>query len=71
MTLIQIKLIEGVLTDPQKRAIVERVTEAMVEIQGEGMRKTVWCVVEEVASGAWGIAGETLTTDDVKALARG
>jgi 4-oxalocrotonate tautomerase len=34
------------------------------------MRRTIWCIVEEVASGDWGVGGRTLTADDVKALAR-
>jgi 4-oxalocrotonate tautomerase len=71
MPLIQVKVIEGVFTAPQKQEIVARLTDAMVEIEGENMRQVTWCVVEEVASGEWGIGGQTLTTDDVKALARG
>jgi 4-oxalocrotonate tautomerase len=71
MRLIQVKVIEGVFTAPQNREIVERLTDAMVEIDGENMRQLTWCVVEEVASGDWGIGGQTLTADDVKALARG
>jgi len=30
-----------------------------------------WCVVEEVRSGDWGIAGTPLTTTDLKNLAAG
>lgn len=71
MSLIQVKLIEGVFTASQKREIIERLTETMVEIEGEIMRRHIWCVVEEVASGEWGVGGQTLTGDDVKALARG
>lgn len=70
MALIQVKLLEGVFTAPQKQEIIERLTDAMVEIEGENMRRTVWCVIEEVANGEWGIGGQTLTSDDVKALAR-
>jgi len=70
MALIQVKLIEGVFTAPQKREIIQRLTDAMVEIEGENMRRTIWCVIEEVASGEWGIGGKTLTADDVRALAR-
>ena len=71
MPLIQVKVMDGVYTAPQKQAIVERLTDAMVEITGENMRRLTWCVVEEVASGEWGIGGQTLTADDVRALARG
>ena len=35
------------------------------------MRSVTWVVVEEVASGAWGIGGKPLSTEDVKALAAG
>jgi 4-oxalocrotonate tautomerase len=55
----------------QKRKIVEKLTDAMVAIEGENMRSVTWCVVEEVRSGDWGIAGKPLTTADVKNLAAG
>jgi 4-oxalocrotonate tautomerase len=71
MALIQVKVIAGVFTTPQKEEIIERLTDAMVAIEGENMRQAVWCIVEEVQSGAWGVGGRTLTADDVKALARG
>lgn len=71
MPFINVKLIEGVFTQAQKQDIVRRLTDTMVEIEGENMRPVTWCVVEEVRSGDWGIAGNPLTTEDVKALARG
>jgi 4-oxalocrotonate tautomerase len=71
MPLINVKLIEDVFTPDQKREIVERLTDALVSIEGENMRSVTWVVVEEVASGAWGIGGNALTTEDVKALATG
>jgi 4-oxalocrotonate tautomerase len=69
--LIQVKVIKGVFTAPQMQEIVKRLTDAMVEVEGESMRRLICCVVEEVASGEWGIGGQVLTADDVKALARG
>jgi 4-oxalocrotonate tautomerase len=53
MPLIQVTLIEGVFTAPQKQEIIERLTDAMVAIEGEAMRSVTWCLVEEVASGEW------------------
>ena len=41
----------------------------MVEVEGENMRPVTWVVVEEVASGDWGVGGTPLHTADVKALA--
>jgi len=64
-----VKVIEGVFTPDQKQQIVRRLTDAMVEIEGENMRPVTWCIVEEVASGDWGIAGNPLYTADVKAMA--
>ena len=71
MPFIQVKVVEGVFTSLQKQEIIERLTDALVEIEGEGMRKLTWCVIEEVASGDWGVGGKALTADDVRALARG
>jgi 4-oxalocrotonate tautomerase len=71
MPLINVKLIEGVFSDDQKRDIVRKLTDTMVEIEGENMRPVTWVVVEEVKSGDWGIGGNPLTTADVKALAAG
>ena len=71
MPLIQVKVIEKVFTPEQTQQIVRSLTDAMVAIEGENMRPVTWCVVEEVKSGSWGIAGNPLTTEDVKALAAG
>ncbi len=71
MPLINVKLIEDVFTPDQKHQIVERLTDAMVSIEGENMRGVTWVVVEEVRSGDWGIGGNPLRTEDVKALAAG
>ncbi len=71
MPLINVKLIEGVFSEAQKREIVTRLTDTMVEIEGENMRQVTWVLVEELKSGDWGIGGQPLTTADVKALAAG
>ena len=70
MSFIHVKVLEGVFTSSQKQEIVERLTDALVEIEGENLRQLTWCVVEEVASGHWGVGGRVQTADDVKALAR-
>ena len=71
MPLIQVKLIEDVFTEAQKREMVRKLTDVMVSIEGENMRPVTWVVIEEVRSGNWGIGGKPLTTADVKALAAG
>ena len=71
MPLLNLKLIEGVFTDDQKRDMIEKLTDTMVEIEGENMRGVTWVVIDEVKSGDWGIGGNALTTADVHALAAG
>jgi 4-oxalocrotonate tautomerase len=71
MPLVQVKVINGVFSEAQKKAMIEKLTDAMVSIEGENMRQVTWVVVEEVNSGDWGIGGKGLTTADVKALAAG
>jgi 4-oxalocrotonate tautomerase len=68
---VNVKVIEGVFSSEQKQDMVRRLTDAMVDIEGENMRPVTWVVVEEVKSGDWGIAGNPLTTADVKTLAAG
>ena len=71
MPLIQVRLIEGVFTEAQKRQIIHKLTDAMVSVEGENMRSVTTVIVEEVKSGDWGIGGRSLTAADVKALATG
>jgi len=69
MPLINVKVIEGVFSSEQKAQIIRKLTDAMVDIEGEAMRAVTWTVIEEVKSGEWGIAGKPLSTADVRALA--
>ncbi|MBA3347593.1 MAG: tautomerase family protein [Actinobacteria bacterium] len=71
MPLVNAKVIENVFTPEQKTQMVERLTDAMVSIEGEAMRGVPWVVGEEFKSGDWGIGGNALTTADVQALAAG
>ncbi len=64
MPLVQVKLIEGVFGAAEKEAIIEKLTDAMVSIEGEAMRAVTWVTIEEVDSGDWGIAGKALHTED-------
>ena len=71
MPLIQVKVIENVFTPAQKKEMISKLTDAMVEIEGENMRPVTWVVIEDVRSGEWGIGGNALTTEAVQALAAG
>jgi 4-oxalocrotonate tautomerase len=68
MPMVTVKLIEGVFTAAQKQEMISKITDTMVEIEGENLRPVTWVLVEEVRSGDWGIGGNGLTTADVHAL---
>src|SRR5262245_50360361 len=69
MPLIEVHLIENVFNTEQKRQMINKLTDAMVSIEGENMRGVTWVKISEVASGDWGIGGQALTTEAVKNLA--
>ena len=71
MPLIDVKLIDGVFSEPQRKQNVTKLTDAMVSIEGENLRSATWVVSEEVKSGDWGMGGNTLTAADVEALGAG
>ena len=71
MPLINVRLIEGVFDESEKQTMIEKLTDTMVEIEGENMRQVTWVVIDEVKSGDWGLGGDALTTDAVKSLRAG
>ena len=70
MPLVDIQLIQGVFNKSQKQEMIRKVTDAMVEVEGEALRGVTWVRVQEVASGEWGIGGKTPSAEDIKAMQR-
>ena len=68
MPLVEVKVIEGVFNSEEKSEMIRRITETMVDIEGENLRQVTSVIIEEVFSGDWGIGGNTLSTADVRAL---
>ena len=71
MPLIEVHLIEKVFNPEQKKQIIQKLTDAMVSIEGENMRPVTWVVIEEVAGGEWAIGGQPLNAEAVHAMAAG
>ena len=71
MPLIEVHLIEKVFNAEQKRQMIEKLTDAMVSIEGENMRGVTFVTINDVKSGEWGIGGKPMTTEMVKAIAAG
>jgi len=68
MPLVTIDLIKDVFTPTQKREIIERITEAMVAVEGEALRPFTWVRIMEVNQSEWGIGGRLLDAAAVHAL---
>jgi 4-oxalocrotonate tautomerase len=71
MPLVTIDVIKDVFTPKQKRDLIEKVTEAMISVEGEALRGVTWVRIQEIQQGDWGIGGKTLSAADVRALAAG
>jgi 4-oxalocrotonate tautomerase len=58
MPIVTIQVIKNVFTDDQRDQMIEKVTEAMIEVEGEAMRDKTWVLFEEVRPGSWAIGGK-------------
>ncbi|MEJ2275546.1 MAG: tautomerase family protein [Woeseiaceae bacterium] len=47
MPLVTIDVIKNVFTPDQKETLIEKVTEAMVAVEGESMRPVTWVRIKE------------------------
>ena len=68
MPLATIKVIEGASSGHEKQRMIEKVSEAIVSVEGENLREKTVVLLEEVKSGDWGFGGKTVATDAVKKL---
>jgi 4-oxalocrotonate tautomerase len=71
MPLVTIDVIKDAFTPAQKKDLIARVTEAMVQVEGENMRPVTWVRVNEIEGGDWAIGGKVLRASDIHALAAG
>lgn len=69
MPLVDIQLIKGVFTPAQKATMIQKVTDAMLSVEGEAMRPVTWVRVQEIESGEWAIGGNPLTAAAVTSMA--
>jgi 4-oxalocrotonate tautomerase len=71
MPLVDIHVIKGVFTPQQKTAMITKVTDAMVAVEGEKLRGVTWVKIHEVEGGDWAIGGQPLQAADVRNMASG
>lgn len=70
MPLVQITGVGEYLSLAQKQEIIRKVTDAVVSVEGEGLRQVTWVTIQDVQPGAWGVGGSPVTADDLRALAK-
>jgi 4-oxalocrotonate tautomerase len=69
MPLVQIKGVGGYLSLAQKQDMIRKVTDAVLSVEGEGLRGVTWVTIEDVQPGAWGVGGSPVTDEDLRELA--
>ena len=71
MPMVTIDVIKDVFSPQQKQELIAKVTEAMIEVEGENMRGVTTVRIQEFEGGDWAIGGRALKAADVHALAKG
>ncbi len=71
MPLVTIDVIKNVFTPDQKEALIQKVTDAVVEVEGENLRPVTWVRINEFEGGDWAIGGQRLAAADVQSMAKG
>jgi 4-oxalocrotonate tautomerase len=57
------------LTLQQKQEMIRKVTDAVLSVEGEGLRAVTWVTIEDVQPDAWGVGGTPVTDDDLRKMA--
>jgi 4-oxalocrotonate tautomerase len=68
MQLVTIKVFEDELSSSQRQHLIRDVTEAIIPFVGEKLRTNTWVLIEEIASGSWGIGGKAFGLEDVRTI---
>jgi 4-oxalocrotonate tautomerase len=63
MALVTIDIVKGVFSQDQKKEMIEKVTDAMISVEGEAMRQVTWVRLNEVEN--WAVGGLLLNADIV------
>jgi 4-oxalocrotonate tautomerase len=66
MPYINISTVRGILDVAQKKMLLERVTDLMVEVEGHGspeFRRNVWVRIEEQEPAHWSLGGVQPTSE--------
>jgi 4-oxalocrotonate tautomerase len=68
MPYVSISTARGILDVEQKQTLLQRITDLMVEIEGQGnpeFRKLVWVKIEEQDPSHWSLGGMTASPERI------
>jgi 4-oxalocrotonate tautomerase len=68
MPLVTIKVFKDEFSNSQAADLIHKITEAVIPFVGEKLRNNIWVLIEEIASGSWGIGGKAFGLKDVRAI---
>jgi 4-oxalocrotonate tautomerase len=71
MPVVNVRLMENVVSAEQKHEIAEQFTETLVSVIGEPVRELTWVIVDDIASGQLSIGAKPITTEAVKEMLAG
>ena len=71
MPVVNLRVMENVLTVEQKNEIAEQFTETLVSVIGEPVRELTWVIVDDIQSGQLSIAAKPITTEAVQEMLAG
>ena len=65
MPIIDVKVMEKVLSAEEKETIARGITDVFANTVGEAARSVTWVVIQDVTSGQWTMGGNPVTTEGV------
>lgn len=68
MPLVEIKVIEGEVSKDDTKQLIADVTDVLVSFCGENLRNNIWIIVPEIKTGNFGVGGQVIGLEDIKAL---
>ena len=71
MPLVTIDVIKDAFTPEQKRRMLEKVTDAMLSVEGEALRPVTHVKINEIEQGDWAIGGQPINAAAVHAMSAG
>ena len=71
MLVVTVDVLKNVLTPYQKEALIEKLTAALIEVEGENIRPVATVRINEFEGGDWAVGGRRMSAHDVLAIMKG